>query len=141
MVRQNILTALFLPGFHWRLFLTHGVSAAVFLAGLALSLPPVLSPAAIAVAACLLTGQPGYAGLVVTASRLMLPEHRKEITALLPAYLALTLPVWLLAAVHSVTTWNRTRVTWAGVTYEVHGSDAVRVVARDRPLVEGESGA
>ncbi|WP_031387417.1 glycosyltransferase [Desulfonatronum thiodismutans] len=137
--RQTIIARVYHPALWWKIALAHCVGNAILVLGVALLVGYALGWAAdplILVAALLMLAiipMEMLNGLVLLPAVLeMLPEHRRQLVRLFPAYCLLAPPASILALMNTIYSLFTNRITWRGVTYEMR-SPTETIVIQEQP--------
>jgi ceramide glucosyltransferase len=133
--RQTVIAKVYHPPLWWKIALAHCVGNAILVLGVALLMGYVLGwtaqPLLLVSSLMMLAIIPMEMlnGLVLLPAILkMLPEHRREIARLFPAYCLLAPAASLLALVNTVYSLFTNRITWRGVTYEMRSPTETIVI-------------
>lgn len=136
--RQTIIAKVYHPPLWWKIALAHGVGNAILVLGIVLLASHLLGwtadPVILVSSLLMLAIIPMEIlnGLVLLPAILeMLPQHRRRLARLFPAYCLLAPPASLLALVNTIYSLFTNRITWRGVTYEMR-SPAETIVVREQ---------
>ncbi|WP_045221325.1 glycosyltransferase [Desulfonatronum thioautotrophicum] len=133
--RQTIIAKVYHPALWWKIALAHCVGNVILLLGMVLLLGYLLDwiadPLILLSSLLMLAIIPMEMlnGLVLLPAVLaMLPEHRRKLVRLFPAYCLLAPLASILALVNTISSFFTNRITWRGVTYEMRSPTETIVI-------------